>query len=126
MERKRILIIDDSRTSQMMTTMLLARGPYAVTTAGDGEEGVRKALANPPDLILLDVCMPKMNGFEACRLLRTQPPTQTVPIIMMTTRGETTNVEQGYASGCTDYITKPLNNGELLAKVHDCLQDCER
>ncbi len=122
MERKRILIVDDSKTVQMMTAMLLAREPYAVTTAFDGEEGVRKALADPPDLILLDVVMPKMDGFEACRRLRCDPATQTVPIIMMTTRGEPVNVEQGYAAGCTDYITKPVSNTELLAKVRDCIQ----
>jgi DNA-binding response OmpR family regulator len=122
MERKRILIIDDSRTAQMMTSMLLSRGAYAVSTAADGEEGVRKALADPPDLILLDVVMPKMDGFETCRRLRLEPATRGVPIIMMTTRGELTSVEQGYASGCTDYITKPVNNVELLAKVHDCFQ----
>ncbi len=122
MERKRILIVDDSRTVQMMTAMLLARGPYAITTAVDGEDGVRKALADPPDLILLDVVMPKMDGFEACRRLRCEPSTHAVPIIMMTTRGEPANVEEGYAAGCTDYITKPVNNAELLAKVHDCIQ----
>lgn len=121
MERKRILIVDDSRTVQMMTTMLLTRGPYAVATAADGEEGVRKALADPPDLILMDVVMPKMDGFEACRRLRREAATQRVPIIMMTTRGEAGNVERGYASGCTDYITKPVDNVELLAKVRDCI-----
>ncbi len=121
MERKRILVVDDSRTVQMMTAMILARGAYEVTTAADGEEGVRKALTEPPDLILLDVVMPRMDGFEACRRLRSEPATRAVPIIMMTTRGEAVNVEQGYASGCTDYITKPVNNVELLAKVRDCI-----
>ena len=123
MGRKRILVIDDSRTVQMMVSMMLAREAYVVTTAGDGEEGVRKALADPPDLILLDVVMPKADGFEVCRRLRSEPATQAVPIIMMTTRGEASNVEQGYASGCTDYITKPLDSIEFLAKVRDCLAD---
>lgn len=123
MGRKRILIIDDSRTVQMMVSMILSREAYVVTTAADGEEGVRKAIADPPDLILLDVVMPKMDGFEACRRLRREPVTQAVPIIMMTTRGEATNVEQGYTAGCTDYITKPLDNIEFLAKVRDCLAD---
>lgn len=126
MERKRILIVDDARTIQLMMATLLAKGPYTIATAADGEEGVEKALADPPDLILLDVCMPKMDGFEVCRRLRSDPATQTVPIIMMTTRGEVQNVEQGYTAGCTDYLTKPVNNGELLAKIRACLGAQER
>jgi len=119
--KKKILLVDDSQTVLLMEKMILSKGPYAVVTANDGEEAVRKAAAEKPDLILLDVVMPKMNGFEACRALRAQSDTSTTPIIMVTTRGEEANVETGYASGCTDYITKPINGPELLAKLRGFL-----
>ncbi len=118
---KRILIVDDSRTAVMMTGMILGKGTYDVVTAADGVDGLSKALAAPPDLILLDVMMPNMDGFETCRKLRSQPATKDVPIIMVTTRGEPQNLELGYASGCSDYITKPVSAVELLAKVRDYL-----
>jgi DNA-binding response OmpR family regulator len=67
--------------------------------------------------------MPKMGGFEACRLLRGTKATSSIPIIMVTTRGEAANVEAGWANGCTDYVTKPINAIELLAKVRNFLGD---
>jgi DNA-binding response OmpR family regulator len=117
MTRKRILVVDDSRTAAMMTSMILGKGAYEVMVAADGEEGVRMALAEHPDLIVMDVMMPRMDGFEACRRLRSEAATSTIPIIMVTTRGEAVNVEAGYDSGCSDYVTKPINSVELLAKV---------
>lgn len=119
--KKKILLVDDSQTVLLMEKMILSKGPYSVVTANDGEEAVRKAAAEKPDLILLDVIMPKMNGFEACRALREQEATSATPIIMVTTRGEENNVETGYASGCSDYITKPINGPELLAKLRGFL-----
>jgi len=119
--KKKILIVDDSQTVLLMEKMILSKGPYTIVTATNGEEAVAKAAAEQPDLILLDVVMPKMNGFDACKRLREQELTRTTPIIMVTTRGEESNVENGYASGCTDYITKPINAPELLAKLRGFL-----
>ena len=121
MTPKKILLVDDSTTVLLMEKMILSKCPYKVVTAGNGEEAVAKAAAENPDLILLDVIMPKMNGFEACRALRQQESTRATPIIMVTTRGEETNVETGYASGCSDYITKPINGPELLEKLRSFL-----
>jgi CheY-like chemotaxis protein len=121
--RKRILVVDDSKTALMMTTMIVNKGAYDVVTAGDGEEGVQKALADKPDLILMDVMMPKMDGFEACKRLRSHEPTRDIPIIMVTTRGELTNVEIGYEAGCSDYVTKPINSVELLTKIRNYLTE---
>jgi DNA-binding response OmpR family regulator len=120
-DRKRILVVDDSRTAQMMTTMIINKGSYDVLTASDGEEGVQKATLEKPDLILMDVMMPKMDGFEACRRLRSQEATKNIPVIIVTTRGEAVNVEIGYEVGCTDYVTKPINSAELLAKIRNYL-----
>lgn len=123
MTRKKILLVDDSATALMWERMILRQEPYDVDVAADGQEAVDKASATPPDLILMDVMMPKMNGFEACRALREKAGTRRVPIIMVTTRSEAQNVEQGYASGCTDYITKPIDRLELLAKIKSYLPD---
>jgi DNA-binding response OmpR family regulator len=117
--KKKILLVDDSQTVLLMEKMILSKGPYAVVTANDGEDAVRKAAVERPDLILMDVVMPKMNGFEACAKLREHDAV--TPIIMVTTRGEEANVETGYASGCNDYITKPINGPELLAKLRGFL-----
>jgi DNA-binding response OmpR family regulator len=121
MERKKILLVDDSNTILMMEKLILSNGPYDLITANNGEEAVRKATDHQPDLILLDVIMPKMGGFEACRLIRNGSSTKSIPIIMVTTRGEAANVEAGWANGCNDYVTKPINSAELLAKVRDLL-----
>jgi DNA-binding response OmpR family regulator len=121
MARKKILLVDDADTILMMERMILNRGGYELITAKDGQEAVAKAVAERPDLILLDIVMPRMNGFEALKLLRSQEATKAIPIMMVTTRGEEENVEAGFASGCDDYITKPLNGSEVLAKVRSYL-----
>ncbi len=119
--RKKILMVDDSPTTLMMEKVILRSGSYELVTAADGLEAVEKAVAEHPDLILMDVVMPRMTGFEACRTLRERADTRAIPIILVTTRGEGTNVETGFASGCTDYVTKPIDAVELLAKVKDQL-----
>jgi len=121
MERKQILLVDDSGTILMMGKFILKNDPYDVVTASNGEEAIQKAIEHRPDLILLDVIMPKMGGFDACRAIRSNDSTSTIPIIMVTTRGEAGNVETGWESGCNDYVTKPINAVELLAKVRSLL-----
>jgi DNA-binding response OmpR family regulator len=122
MARKKILLVDDADTILMMQRMILNKS-YDLVTAKDGEEAVAKAEAEQPDLILLDVVMPKMGGFEACRELRQKETTKEIPIIMVTTRGEEKNVETGFESGCNDYVTKPINGVELLSKVRNYLSE---
>jgi DNA-binding response OmpR family regulator len=121
MKRKKILLVDDSNTILMMEKFILRNDPYELVSATNGEEAVLKAKEHQPDLILLDVIMPKMGGFEACRLIRENEITRSIPVIMVTTRGEAANVETGWANGCTDYVTKPINAVELLAKVRSIL-----
>jgi CheY-like chemotaxis protein len=118
---KNILVVDDSPTERFFSVDFLTKAGYQVTTAENGEEGIAKAKATKPDLILMDVVMPRMDGYEACRRIREQEGTHAIPVIMVTTRGELQSVESGYASGCTDYVTKPINGLELLAKVKSCL-----
>jgi DNA-binding response OmpR family regulator len=119
--KKKILIVDDSSTVLLMERMILSKSEFDVITAKDGVEGLEKARAERPDLILMDVVMPRMDGLEACRQLRGGQDTSHIPIIMVTTRGELASVDAGYQSGCNDYVTKPINGLELLAKVKSCL-----
>ncbi|MBI5068917.1 MAG: response regulator [Deltaproteobacteria bacterium] len=121
MARKKILLVDDSATVLMMEKMLLGKQPYDLVVAKDGSEGLAKAQAERPDLILLDVVMPRMDGFEALRRIRQEEALRATPVIMVTTRGEPVNVEQGYAAGCSDYITKPIDGVELLSKIRTYL-----
>jgi DNA-binding response OmpR family regulator len=123
MVRKKILLVDDSETSLLMSRMILSKANYDIVVAKNGADGVDRAVAERPDLVLLDVVMPKMNGFEACTAMRARQETETIPIIMVTTRGEGTSVETGFKAGATDYITKPVNGLELLTKVRNILGD---
>jgi CheY-like chemotaxis protein len=120
--KKKILLVDDSRTVLLMHQLLLADRGYELLTARDGEEALEKALAARPDLIFLDVIMPGMDGFETCQALRAHETTRDIPIIMVTTSGEPQNIQRGFDSGCTDYITKPFNDNELLDKLERYLQ----
>ena len=121
MARKKILVVDDSGTARMIEQMALGRSSYDVVQAKNGAEAVQVAKRELPDLILMDVMMPQMDGYEACRGIRAQEETRAIPVIMVTTRGEPLNVETGYRSGCNDYVTKPVNTLELLAKVRSLI-----
>ncbi len=120
-EHKKILIVDDSKTAMMMSQMILRNGSFQVLTAKNGLEGVEKAVSEQPDLILMDVCMPEMNGFEAVKEIRARGETSSIPIIMVTTLGEAENVELGYETGCNDYVTKPISNVELISKINNLI-----
>jgi CheY-like chemotaxis protein len=125
MARKKILLVDDSSTARLLARMVLQESSYDVITARDGVEGVEKAKLEKPDLILLDVMMPNMDGIEACKRLRDEPTTSAIPIIMVTTRGEEGIAEASYAYGCNEFVTKPVDPAELLAKVRNCLGEWE-
>ena len=123
MSRKKILLVDDSSTVLLLHRMMLSHCGYELLTARDGQEALDKASTERPDLIFLDVLMPRMDGFQTCRVLRSRTETKNVPIILVTTRGEPHYVRQGFESGCTDYITKPFDGEELLAKVRSHLEE---
>ena len=119
MTKKKILVVDDSRTALFMVTTILRKERYELVTACDGEQALEMAAAEHPDLILMDVIMPRKTGFEACRELKRREDTKGIPVILVTTRGEGENVEAGFQSGCNDYVTKPINALELITKVRD-------
>lgn len=119
---KKVLVVDDSKTALMMEREILEKAtPYQCVTASDGHEAVEKAKQERPDLILMDVVMPRMNGFEACKMIRQQQITRDIPIVLVTTRGEEDYMEAGFQSGCNDYITKPVNGEELIALLQSYL-----
>ena len=118
---KKILLVDDSNTVLLMERMILSHGRYDLVTARNGIEGVERARAERPDLILLDVMMPQMNGLDALAQIRAGDDTRAIPVIMVTTRSEADSIETGFARGCNDYVTKPVNSSELLAKVRNLL-----
>jgi CheY-like chemotaxis protein len=119
--RKKILVVDDSATIHMVVRMVLGKDRYILVAARDGAEAVDMARQEKPDLVVMDVVMPRMSGFEACRQMRQDDATKDIPVILVTTRGEPESVQKGYESGCNDYVTKPINSLELLAKVESCL-----
>jgi DNA-binding response OmpR family regulator len=121
MASRKILLVDDSETVLQMEQMILAKSSYELILARDGEEGVAKALTTQPDLILMDVVMPKMNGFEAVKQLRENAQTRSVPIVMVTSKAEAESMEAGYQNGCSDYIIKPIDQLELMMKVKNLL-----
>jgi DNA-binding response OmpR family regulator len=118
---KKILLVDDSPTAILWQRMILEEDRYEIVVASDGEEGLRLARVERPDLVLLDVTMPRMNGFETLRALRADDDLRDTPIIMVTTRGGTPDIMEGYALGCSEYVTKPLDGAELLMKVRSYL-----
>ena len=114
-EKKKILIVEDERAIVEILKFNLAREGYETLEALDGEEGLQLGLTGDPDLILLDVMLPKMNGFDICAKLRDAG--STVPIIMLTAREEETDKVFGLEAGADDYMTKPFSMRELLARV---------
>ncbi|MDQ2696431.1 MAG: response regulator [Pseudomonadota bacterium] len=113
----RILIVDDSATEIFVLTRMLGEHGYEILTAGSGEEGVQKARQEKPDLILMDVVMPGMNGFQATRRLAKDPATAKIPVIMVTTKDQETDRIWGLRQGAQDYVVKPPVEAELLAKI---------
>lgn len=114
---KNILVVDDSPTERFFTVDLLTKAGYQVTTAENGEEGIAKAKATKPDLILMDVVMPGLNGYQATRTLTRDDETKTIPIIVCTSKGQETDRIWGLRQGAIDYLVKPLNPEELLQRI---------
>ncbi len=122
MTRKKILLVDDSPTAILRERMILEEEPYDILVAADGAECLRMAREEHPDLILLDVVMPGMDGFTALRALRADENLRGLPVLMVTTRDELDDVQKGYESGANEYVTKPIDSAELLAKIRSCLR----
>lgn len=113
----RILVVEDDRDILDLITFALEKDGYLVTGCPDGERGLRLALDNPPNMVLLDLMLPSMDGMEICRRLRADERTAKVPVIMVTAKGEETDVVLGLGMGADDYVVKPFKPKELLARI---------
>ena len=113
----KVLVVDDSKTELMFLTDLLQKNGFAVTTAENAEEAQRRLEQAKPDLILMDVVMPGQNGFQLTRTISRDPRFADVPIIMCTSKNQETDRVWGMRQGARDYITKPVDQAELLTKI---------
>jgi len=116
-----ILAADDDEDILQLVAFRLGRSGYRVLQAHDGEEALALATEHEPDLAVLDVGMPKLDGFEVVRRLRAQESTRAMPIIMLTARAQDTDVEEGFDAGANDYLRKPFSPHELKARVQAML-----
>ncbi len=115
----KVLIIDDSDVIRKLATTLLSKKGYEVVTAENGFKGIELAGSSllPPQVILLDVMMPEIDGFEVCRRLKENDATKDIPVIMVTSKSDSIEKIKGLEIGAADYVTKPFNHGELIARV---------
>jgi DNA-binding response OmpR family regulator len=118
---KKVLVVDDHPDAINILTIILQQGGYDTVTAKDGIEALQKIHDESPDLVLLDVMMPKMDGYEVCREVKANPETKQIPIIMLSAKTDTASKEKGYQLGAADYVVKPINPSEILNKVKEYL-----
>lgn len=113
----KILVVDDSPTDRQFLLETLAKQGYQVVTAESGEEAIAKAKSEGPDLILMDVVMPGLNGYQATRSITRDDTTKDIPVIMCTSKGAETDKIWGMRQGAIDYLVKPIDPSQLLAKI---------
>jgi len=114
---KRILIVDDSPTERHYLSEILSRGGFDVVTSDSGEDALQKARALQPDLILMDIVMPGMNGFQATRAITRDEATKNIPVLICTTKSQETDRIWGLRQGARDYMVKPVQSDVLLKKI---------
>jgi len=114
---QKVLIVDDSATERYFLSDILIKNGFSVSTAESGEEAMQKIKSDRPQLILMDVVMPGKNGFQVTRSITRDPETQDVPVIICTSKGQETDRIWGLRQGARDYIVKPIDPQELLAKI---------
>jgi len=122
----RVLIIEDSADIAELIKHYLDRAGYDAVVHGSGRDGLVAARQSPPDLVILDVMLPGMDGMQVCQALRAEPTTSTLPILMLTARGEEADRVRGLELGADDYVTKPFSPKELVARVGALLRRADR
>ncbi len=125
MDKKRILVVDDERHIVRLVQVNLERAGYEVLTAFDGVEALEKVKNEMPDMVVLDVMMPRMDGFEVLKNLQSDPRFQNIPAIMLTAKAQDADIFKGWASGVSSYLTKPFNPRELLVFVERIFQSMD-
>jgi len=120
---KQVLIVDDEQNILISLEYLMRREGYEVRVARDGEEGLRSLRDQPPDLVLLDVMMPKLNGFEVCQAIRAGSALSGVRVLMLSAKGREAEIAKGLSIGADAYISKPFSTRDLVAKVKSMLEN---
>jgi two-component system phosphate regulon response regulator PhoB len=119
---KKILIVDDEEDILELVEYNLLQNKFLTETAATGEDGLKLARANHPDLIILDLMLPGIDGLDICRLLKSDPQTKSIPILMLTAKGEEADIVKGLELGADDYVTKPFSPKVLVARVNSVLR----
>ena len=117
-----VLVVEDEEDIQELIRYNLSKAAYKVSCVGSGEEALKSARSNPPDLMILDLMLPGVDGLEVCRRIKQESATSSVPIIMVTAKGEETDIVVGLELGADDYITKPFSPRILLARIRAVLR----
>lgn len=117
----KILLVEDNEMNQDMLSRRLVRKGYSVIIAADGAEGLAKSKADNPDLILMDMSLPVIDGWEATRQLKADPKTRTIPVVALTAHAMSGDREKALAAGCDDYDTKPIELSRLIKKINTLL-----
>ncbi|NOZ09784.1 MAG: response regulator [Gammaproteobacteria bacterium] len=117
MDAKKVLVVDDSPTDLHLLSEILSKNGYSVVPAQSGEEAIELSKSEQPDLILMDIVMPGMNGFEATRAISKNPDTASIPILIVSTKGQETDRVWGLRQGAKDYLVKPIDEKTLMGKI---------
>jgi len=120
---KTVLLVDDEANIALSLEFAMKKAGYAVRTVGDGEAALDAARAEPPDMVLLDIMMPKLNGYEVCRQLRADPATRGVKIVMLTAKGGPVEGEKALAMGADAFFAKPFSLADLSARVQALMDE---
>lgn len=121
MEKKRILIVEDEESLLKLESILLSSRGYAVAGVTDGKAALDHVAATPPDLIILDIMLPGMDGFEVCRRLKADPATRHIPVVMLTAKKSSQDREKGMEAGAAAYVTKPFKSARIIDIIQGLL-----
>lgn len=121
MSKGKILVVDDEVNITQILEFSIGSEGYQVITASNGEEAIERARREQPDLIILDIMMPRIDGYEACRILKSNPLTKSIPVVLLTAKGRDIDKRLGYEVGATDYFVKPFSPNKLIDRIHELL-----
>lgn len=121
MMRKRILVVEDEESLLKLESILLSSKGYSVTGVMDGKSALEEVRTNLPDLVILDIMLPEIDGFEVCRQIKEDPATSHIPVLMLTAKKNSQDMERGRQVGCDVYITKPFKSAKVLDMVQELL-----
>jgi two-component system alkaline phosphatase synthesis response regulator PhoP len=121
MKKGKVLVVDDEVNITQILEFSIGSEGFEVITAQNGEEAIERARRELPDLIILDIMMPKIDGYEACRILKANPLTKNIPVVLLTAKGRDIDRRLGYEVGATDYIVKPFSPNKLIERIHRLL-----